>query len=146
MELIAARMIGGVAFGAALVLAPIYIAEIAPAKQRGQLVSIQQLNIVLGFSAAYFSNFWLQSSLEGSTWLSDSNVWRWMLGMECFPAILYFFALFLIPQSPRWLFTKGKPDKAQAILDRIHGPEMAQEEAAAIQENLRANQNQPKAV
>ena len=115
-DLVVARMIGGIAFGAALILAPIYIAEIAPADQRGRLVSIQQLNIVIGFSVAYFSNYWLQSSLEGSSWLAETNVWRWMFGMESFPAILYFFALFLIPRSPRWLYTRDKTEEALKVL------------------------------
>lgn len=110
--LVTARMVGGLAFGAALVLAPIYISEISPAKNRGKLVSIQQLNIVIGFSVAYFSNYFLQGSLGTSEGLTEGNVWRWMLGIEFFPAILYFFLLFLVPRSPRWLFTKNKVEEA----------------------------------
>ena len=144
-DLVIARMIGGLAFGAALVLAPVYIAEIAPAEQRGRLVSIQQLNIVLGFSAAYFSNYWLQSSLIDSNWLTETTIWRWMFGMECFPAIAYLVGLFFIPNSPRWLFTKGKEQKAIQVLQRIHGAAAAKLEATAIRENLVVAGQQTKA-
>ena len=90
------RMVGGLAFGAALILAPTYIAEISTAENRGKLVSIQQLNIVLGFFAAFLSNYYFnQYNVSGSEVLSDENVWRWMLGVEFFPAIFYFGLLFL---------------------------------------------------
>ena len=106
-----ARMIGGAAFGAALILAPTYIAEIAGAKNRGKLVSIQQLNIVLGFFVAFLSNYFFNLwYIEGSDFLTDENVWRWMLGVEALPAVLYFLALFCVPRSPRWLFAQNRPD------------------------------------
>ncbi|MEL7120207.1 MAG: sugar porter family MFS transporter [Bacteroidota bacterium] len=145
IDLVMARMIGGLAFGAALILAPIYIAEISPAAQRGRMVSIQQLNIVLGFSAAYFSNYFLQSSLENSDWLNDGNIWRWMFGMECIPAIIYFFALFTVPRSPRWLFVKGKVEEAISVLQRIHGEALAAEEATAIAKNIEEGKSKAKA-
>ena len=144
-DLVIARMIGGVAFGAALILAPLYIAEIAPAEQRGRLVSIQQLNIVLGFSAAYFSNYWLQGNLEGSSTLSETTVWRWMFGVEGIPAILYFIALFFVPRSPRWLLLKGKEAEAQKILGRLFGQSHAATELQNIKDNIETNQTQPKA-
>jgi len=91
-----ARMIGGLAFGAALILAPTYIAEISSAENRGKLVSIQQLNIVLGFFAAFLSNYYFNKiNTEGDSFLTDENVWRWMLGIEFIPAILYFYLCFL---------------------------------------------------
>ena len=135
-SLVMARMIGGLAFGAALVLAPVYIAEISPAKNRGKLVSIQQLNIVIGFSVAYFSNYFLQGSLESSERLTDQNVWRWMLGIEFFPAILYFLLMFLVPKSPRWLFTKNRPEEGLRVLKKIHGPQLAAAEAVQIKSSL----------
>ena len=102
-----ARMIGGLAFGAALILAPTYIAEISTAENRGKLVSIQQLNIVLGFFAAFLSNNYLNElNTSGESFLSDENVWRWMLGLELIPAVLYFFFLFFVPRSPRWLYSQ----------------------------------------
>ena len=102
-----ARIIGGIAFGAALVLAPIYIAEISTAENRGKLVSLQQLNIVFGFFAAFLSNYFFNkyNSSEG-TFLNDQNVWRWMLGVELIPAVVYFTFLFFVPKSPRWLFKR----------------------------------------
>ena len=124
-----ARMIGGLAFGAALILAPTYIAEISSTKNRGKLVSLQQLNIVLGFFAAFLSNYYLNKlNNEGNSFLTDENVWRWMLGIEFIPAIFYFIFLFFIPRSPRWLYTKNMVTKAKEILNRIYGVKTAQEE------------------
>ena len=131
------RMVGGLAFGAALILAPTYIAEISTAENRGKLVSIQQLNIVLGFFAAFLSNYYFnQCKISGSQLLSDENVWRWMLGVEFFPAILYFGLLFFVPKSPRWLYTKNYIDRAKQVLERIHGSEQAEVEIESIEKNL----------
>ena len=131
------RMVGGLAFGAALILAPTYIAEISTAENRGKLVSIQQLNIVLGFFAAFLSNYYFnQYNVSGSQLLSDQNVWRWMLGVEFFPAILYFGLLFFVPKSPRWLYTKNYIDQAKQVLERIHGSEQAEVEIESIEKNL----------
>ena len=131
------RMVGGLAFGAALILAPTYIAEISTAENRGKLVSIQQLNIVLGFFAAFLSNYYFnQCKISGSQLLSDENVWRWMLGVEFFPAILYFGLLFFVPKSPRWLYTKNYIDQAKQVLERIHGSEQAEVEIESIEKNL----------
>ena len=117
-----ARMIGGLAFGAALILAPTYIAEISTAENRGKLVSIQQLNIVLGFFAAFLSNNYLNElNTSGESFLSDENVWRWMLGLELIPAVLYFFFLFFVPRSPRWLYSQNKVAEAKEVLEQIHG-------------------------
>ena len=96
-------MIGGLAFGAALILAPTYIAEISNSNNRGTLVSIQQLNIVLGFFAAFLSNYFFNEINPTSDFFNDENVWRWMLGVEFIPAILYFILMFFVPMSPRWL-------------------------------------------
>ena len=131
------RMVGGLAFGAALILAPTYIAEISTAENRGKLVSIQQLNIVLGFFAAFLSNYYFnQYNVTGSQLLSDENVWRWMLGVEFFPAILYFGLLFFVPKSPRSLYTKHYIDQAKQVLERIHGSEQAEVEIESIEKNL----------
>jgi sugar porter (SP) family MFS transporter len=132
-----ARMVGGVAFGAALILAPTYIAEISSAENRGKLVSIQQLNIVLGFFAAFLCNYYLNElNTQGTSFLSDETVWRWMLGLEMFPAVLYFFLLLFVPRSPRWLFLKDKVKEATNILKSLHGKSRAMEEANAIQESI----------
>ena len=132
-----ARMIGGIAFGAALILAPTYIAEISTAANRGKLVSIQQLNIVFGFFAAFLSNYFFNSfNAEGSTLLNDTNTWRWMLGVEFFPALIYFVALFFVPKSPRWLYTQDRAPEAKDVLIKIHGSAQAEIESTSIETAL----------
>ena len=142
-----ARMIGGLAFGAALILAPMYIAEVSIAENRGKLVSIQQLNIVLGFFAAFLSNYFFNKyNSPESTFLNDGNVWRWMLGVELIPAFLYFLALFFVPRSPRWLYLKNKFEDAKKVLNSIHGEVRARQEIISIEENIHAEKNKSKVV
>ncbi|NNC50299.1 MAG: sugar porter family MFS transporter [Flaviramulus sp.] len=137
-----ARIIGGIAFGAALVLAPMYIAEISTAENRGKLVSLQQLNIVFGFFAAFLSNYFFNKyNTSDSTFLTDENVWRWMLGVELFPALLYFIFLFFVPKSPRWLYLKGKYEEAKKVLIKIHGKERSQIEITSIENNIKADKD-----
>lgn len=132
-----ARMIGGAAFGAALILAPTYIAEISTSENRGKLVSIQQLNIVLGFFAAFLSNYFFNKyNVAGSSFLTDENVWRWMLGVELIPAVLYFISLFFVPKSPRWLYAHNQPIEAKEVLNAIHGTEIAEIEIKNIEQNI----------
>jgi SP family arabinose:H+ symporter-like MFS transporter len=133
------RMIGGLAFGAALILAPTYIAEISNSENRGKLVSIQQLNIVLGFFVAFLSNYYFNEINSSSDFFSDENVWRWMLGVEFFPAIIYFILMFFVPNSPRWLFNNHKPDLAKEVLISIHGEEKAEIETKSIIKNIESN-------
>jgi len=138
-----ARMVGGLAFGAALILAPTYIAEISSAENRGKLVSIQQLNIVLGFFAAFLSNYYFNKiNTSGESFLTDENVWRWMLGVEFIPAILYFLFMFFVPKSPRWLYSKGKVVEAQKIMINLYGEEQANIEIKAIEENVQEDKNE----
>jgi len=138
-----ARMIGGLAFGAALVLAPMYIAEISTAENRGKLVSLQQLNIVFGFFAAFLSNYFFNKyNTTNTTFLTDANVWRWMLGVELLPAILYFIFLFFVPKSPRWLYLTKNVHEAKAILNNLHGVERGNQEITAIEENISTSKNQ----
>lgn len=139
-----ARMLGGLAFGAALILAPTYIAEISTAKNRGTLVSIQQLNIVLGFFAAFLSNYYLNDLNSSANIFSDETVWRWMLGVELVPAVLYFFLMFFVPKSPRWLVTKNKIQDAKRILKNIHGDKHAEIEIATIEKNIQEGSKQRK--
>ena len=139
-----ARMIGGLAFGAALVIAPMYIAEVSTAENRGKLVAIQQLNIVLGFFAAFLSNYFFNKYNTEASFLTDANVWRWMLGVEFFPAILYFLCLFFVPNSPRWLFLAERFDKAKLVLANIHGEATAEEEYKTIEKNSNENTDAPK--
>ena len=121
--LLIARFVGGLAF-CSLMIAPMYIAEISAPEHRGKLVSVNQFNIVLGLSASYFTNYGLLTlSQSDASWISslniDSDVWRWMLALEIVPALLWFGLLFGIPESPRWLSTKGRYSEAKANLARL---------------------------
>jgi len=128
-EFIIARIIGGIGIGGAILIAPIYIAEIAPPKLRGSLVSFNQLNIVIGISVAYFSNYFL-INMEGESW-------RWMLGVEAIPALIYFISLWTVPKSPRWLIQKlNKIELARKILSRIGGEEYAEITIQEIQRGV----------
>src|ERR1039457_5242098 len=122
------RILAGVAVGGAILIAPVYIAEISPSKSRGSLVSFNQLMIVIGISASFFSNYFLLN-------LGDAN-WRWMLGVEAIPAVLYFFLLFAVPESPRWLFGKGQTERARVILTRACGGDSAEEELRNIRQSF----------
>ncbi|MBX2843364.1 MAG: sugar porter family MFS transporter [Flammeovirgaceae bacterium] len=107
------RFLGGLAVGASSVLGPIYISEIAPAKLRGRLVAMFQFNIVFGILVAFFSNYLINSLVE-------NEAWRWMLGIEFVPAVLFFTLLFLIPRSPRWLVKKNRHEEAKQILSNLN--------------------------
>jgi len=139
-----ARMIGGIAFGIALVIAPTYIAEVSLAQNRGKLVSIQQLNIVLGFFAAFLSNYYINSlyTLGNTSFLTEANVWRWMLGIVIIPSILYYILLFFVPESPRWLFIQKRDSEAKEILISMHGEQNAKNEAESILESLKEEDHQ----
>ncbi|MEO0579758.1 MAG: MFS transporter, partial [Pseudomonadota bacterium] len=135
--LLFARAIGGVAF-ASLGIAPLYIAEIAPYERRGFLVSLNQFNIVIGFSIAYFANFFvLQISQLDVAWVTslgiDRFTWRWMFGLEILPAALWFFALWFVPETPRWLALNNREPAARKVLERIRPAERV----AATLENIR---------
>lgn len=122
--LLTARFVGGLAF-CSLMIAPMYIAEVSSAEHRGKLVSVNQFNIVLGLSASYFTNYALLTlSQSDAPWVGqlmlDSDVWRWMLALEIIPALLWFILLFGIPESPRWLSTKGRYVEAKTSLTRLN--------------------------
>jgi sugar porter (SP) family MFS transporter len=106
-----ARFIGGIGVGASTIAAPAYISEIAPAKDRGRLVAMYQFNIVFGIMIAYLSNYLLSDIGE--------NAWRWMLGVEAIPAVLYILFALKLPKSPRWLLSQGKETEAREILKFI---------------------------
>lgn len=130
--LVLARIVGGFGVGGALLIAPIFIAEIAPPELRGRLVSFNQLNIVLGFSAAFFSNYFLERHFAGSEGGGADVAWRWMLGVETVPAVLYFVLLMCVPRSPRWLAMKGRDAEALAVLVKANGPERAASALAEV--------------
>ncbi|WP_100656865.1 sugar porter family MFS transporter [Alteromonas flava] len=134
--LIAARFIGGMAF-CSLMIAPIYIAEISAPEHRGKMVSVNQFNIVIGFSVSYFSNYYLlQMSQSPADWVQTlgigDNVWRWMLGIEIIPALLWFVLLFTIPRSPRWLALNGHKDEALNVLNKLFDANQAKQHFAEI--------------
>jgi len=121
------RLLGGLGVGASSVTAPVYISEIAPADKRGRLVAMFQFNIVLGIVVSYFSNYVIGQ--DGET------AWRWMLGVQAFPSLLFFVLLQLVPESPRWLILKrGKIDEAKATL-KIIDPDNYNEVLAGIEAN-----------
>ncbi len=106
------RFIGGLGVGASTIAAPAYVSEIAPSKDRGRLVGLYQFNIVLGILIAFLSNYLLRDT--------GSEPWRWMLGVEAIPAFIYILFVFTIPESPRWLISKGKVKKAEKTLAYIN--------------------------
>ncbi|MGV8095075.1 MAG: sugar porter family MFS transporter [Mangrovibacterium sp.] len=129
---ITARVIGGLAVGVASILSPMYIAEIAPAKYRGRLVSLNQLAIVIGILIAFFTNYLLVNTGE--------NNWRWMLLVMAAPALLLFLSLFFVPESPRWLVAKGRNAQALNVLMKISERDEAQLQFNEISQTLQDKQ------
>jgi sugar porter (SP) family MFS transporter len=140
--LVVARALGGLAF-TSLMIAPMYIGEISPTASRGKRVSINQLNIVLGLSAAYFTNYFiLDLSTSGAAWVSaiglEQHTWRWMLGLEIIPATVFFLALFTITDTPRWLSFNGKHEQAQKVVKRLFEPAEAEQELQKMRQNTQS--------
>lgn len=135
-SLVAFRIIGGLGIGASSVLGPMYIAEIAPAKLRGRLVSIFQFNIVFGILVAYFSNYLISRSGFGL------NDWRWEFGVAAIPAALFLVLLFAIPRSPRWLVKTGRLEEARNVLQQT-GEENSDKEVQDIAASIHLERNQP---
>lgn len=130
------RFIGGLGVGGASVVAPMYIAEISPAPIRGRLVAFNQLNVVIGILMAFISNYFVAQYF-------DFNVaWRWMLGVEAVPALLFFGLLFVIPNSPRWLMLVGKRDEARSVLIKL-GYEHPDEMLKQIIESTHTQKDNP---
>jgi sugar porter (SP) family MFS transporter len=125
------RFLGGLGVGGSSVVAPMYIAEISPPKWRGRLVAVVQFNIVFGILLAFFSNFCI-------TLLNLGDLeWRWMLGVEAFPAAAFWFLLYLTPQSPRWLVVHGRDSEAEAVFRKLGvSPDEAQQLVSEIRSGL----------
>lgn len=123
------RFLGGLGIGASSVAGPMYISEIAPPKLRGRLVALFQFNIVLGILLAYFSNYYINSIIT-------ADAWRWMLGVQAIPAIIFLFLLFVIPESPRWLMKRFRTDEARQVLAAL-GNKNADAIVADIAESLK---------
>ena len=137
--LVAARFLGGLAF-TSLSLASMYIGEIAPSEMRGKLVAMNQINIVVGLSAAYFlNNAILQATNSGADWVAAYGIvehtWRWMLGTEIVPALLWLALLFMIPESPRWLLQKGREDEARTVMAKLLPPDAIDASVKEIKES-----------
>lgn len=133
-EFVIARFIGGLGIGAASMLSPLYISEIAPAKIRGTLVSLYQLAIVIGINLIYFVN--LKIAEQGDTTWNVAMGWRYMLGSGAIPAVLFLLLLFLVPESPRWLMKKKRPDEAFDTLEKVNGKARAMEVMDEIRDAL----------
>lgn len=124
--LVAYRIVGGIGIGIVSIVSPIYISEVSPARIRGTLVSLYQLAVTVGFLLAYLANWVIDSngdlSVAGGLWTNiwNSEMWRGMLGSETLPAMLFFFIIFFIPESPKWLIVKGKMEKASVVLSKIY--------------------------
>jgi sugar porter (SP) family MFS transporter len=148
--LVVARMIGGLGVGASLIIAPMYIAEISPPEVRGRMVSFNQLNIVIGISAAFFSNYViLKLGQSDASWAQALGFgpynWRWMLGLETLPAVLYFGFLFIVPESPRWLVMKGRDAEGLDVMRKAAGTAEAERELGDVKRSLAADIHKEKA-
>ncbi|KQM27136.1 MFS transporter [Sphingomonas sp. Leaf11] len=124
---VVARFMGGMAVGAASVLSPAYISEVAPANIRGRMTTIQQIMIITGLTAAFVVNYYLAAAAGASTsiWWGGYEAWRWMYWMQAIPAAVFLVALLFIPESPRYLVQKGRIDEARIVLTRLFGPAAA---------------------
>lgn len=128
------RIVGGIGVGIASMVVPMYIAEIAPPKRRGALVGNYQLAIVIGIVVVYFVNYFI--ALQGDAHWNLNMGWRWMFGSEIIPSLLFLVFIFLIPESPRWLFLKGKNQEAMAVLQKINTEEEVAQVQTEIQNSL----------
>ncbi len=145
-QFILVRVLGGLAVGAASVLAPAYISEVTPAKYRGTLSSIQQIAIITGLFTSFLSNYILARVAGGSTvvlaW--GFEAWRWMFWVMTVPSVTFFFSLLFIPESPRFLVASGKKEKALAVLTRLMGAAEGQAKLAEIDASLVSDHHRPK--
>ncbi len=136
------RILGGIAIGIASMNAPMYIAEIAPAEKRGNLVTFYQLAIVIGFFVVFLATYFIGNGLTEAENIQFG--WRQMFWSEVIPSILFLVGLYFVPKSPRWLMTKGKEEEALHILTRIHGKETATKEIGEIRESIQSEASKDK--
>ncbi|RDS84513.1 MFS transporter [Dyella monticola] len=140
-----ARVTGGFAVGAASVIAPAYIAEVAPARYRGRLATVQQIAIIGGLFCAFLSNYLLAKAAgasTGSLWLGQS-AWRWMFWMQVLPSSLFFTSLLFIPESPRYLVVRKREREASAVLSRLYGQGEALIKLTEISASLAQDRHRP---
>lgn len=135
-----ARFAGGMAVGAASVLSPLYISEVAPANIRGRLSTVQQVMIITGLTAAFLVNYFLAQTAGNSLGeLGELPAWRWMYLAQAVPAVVFLVALFFIPESPRYLISRGRIDDARAVLTRLLGTSEADRKVGEIQASFSAD-------
>ena len=131
---VVARFAGGMAVGAASVLSPLYISEMAPANIRGRLTTVQQVMIITGLTMAFVVNYFLAQSAGSSLGeIAGVTAWRWMYLAQAVPAVVFLVALFLIPESPRYLVSRGRDDDARKVLTNLFGPDEAERKIGEIQ-------------
>lgn len=130
------RFLGGLAVGASSVAGPLYIAEVSPSHWRGRFVAFFQFNIVLGIVLAYYSNYLIDGF---------ENDWRWMLGVESIPALLFALLLFTIPESPRWLMGQGREHEARRVLGQVDDSNLEQQ-VAEIRASLAEDKSESEAL
>jgi len=141
MLFVLARIMGGMAVGAASVLSPAYISEVAPASIRGRMTTVQQIMIITGLTAAFVINYFLAASAGTSTasyWLGI-EAWRWMYLMQAIPAAVFLVALYFIPESPRFLVAKGRDQEAQSVLTSLFGSDVARAKLEEIRASFSAD-------
>jgi SP family sugar:H+ symporter-like MFS transporter len=145
-EFVIYRILGGLAVGAASVMSPAYISEIAPTRLRGRLMTIQQIAIITGLFIAFVSNYLLAKSagLSTAVWWLGFEAWRWMFWMELVPAGIFLLALLVIPESPRYLMLTQKVAQARDVLARLFGQSRADELVQEIDNSLAADHHRPK--
>lgn len=129
------RIIGGIGVGLASMLSPLYIAEIAPANSRGRLVSFNQLAIVGGFMVVYFVNYFISRGGGSDAWLNEVG-WRWMFASEVIPAGLFLGLLFFVPDTPRSLMLKNKPEEALDVLIKVNGKQEGKRVLSEIENSV----------
>ena len=135
---ILARLLGGLGVGAASVLCPAYISEVTPARSRGKLASLQQVMIITGLTGAFLGNYVLAKISGGSTgilWLGFP-AWRWMFWMQVIPAGIFLIMLLIIPESPRFLVSRGRLAQAEKVLARIFGAAESKRKVDEIAQSL----------
>jgi SP family sugar:H+ symporter-like MFS transporter len=144
-EFIIYRVLGGLAVGAASVISPAYISEVAPARYRGTLSSVQQIAIISGLFFAFLSNYLIAGTSGGSTQMFawGYEAWRWMFWIELAPAFLFLVALFFIPESPRFLVASGQNSRALDVLQRLMG-EGARSKLDEIEHSLASDHHRPR--
>jgi SP family sugar:H+ symporter-like MFS transporter len=146
LEFIFYRILGGLAVGAASVMCPAYISEVALARYRGKLSSVQQIAIITGLTAAFVSNYFL-ADIAGSSlsifWLGYET-WRWMFWVELVPATIFLLALLAIPESPRFLVASGQKARAQAVLNKLYGTIEGDIKMREIDASLAADHHKPR--